>query len=71
MSDTYVSVSVILRRRTSKAVLVSPTEDRSIEAWIPRSCIHGADERTLDGVDLGDEIMLRMWEWIADRESLI
>lgn len=71
MSDSYVGVSVILRRRTAKAVLVSPFADQDESAWIPRSCIHGTDDRVLDAVALGDELTLRMFEWIAERENLL
>lgn len=62
--DTYVRVSGFLIARTTKAVKIN-------DDWIPRSCIHGADERLLDKHDIGDEIELRMFEWIAERSGLL
>lgn len=32
-------------------------------SWIPRSLIHGADERTLDGRFDGEQIALRVFAW--------
>lgn len=63
--DTYVRVSGELEARTPKAVKISG-------AWIPRSCIHGADERLIDQHEIGgNEIELRMFEWIAERSGLL
>jgi len=67
MSDTYVTIDCIFIRCTEKAVLIDVDGD---EHWVPRSCIHGADERLLDQTNYGDEINLRVWEWLADRDGL-
>lgn len=69
--DTYVGVTVILHRRTAKAVQVSPESDLSVTAWIPRSCLHGADDSVIDALALPDEVSIRIFQWIADREGLI
>lgn len=71
MSDNYVGVTVILQKRSVKAVLVSPVADPSVSVWIPRSCIHGADDSAIDAIALGDEVTLRMFEWIANREGML
>lgn len=68
--EKYVGVTVILRRLTAKAALVSPSAAPEHEAWVPRSCIHGADDSALDAVALGDEIALRMFQWIAQKNGL-
>ena len=67
MSDTYAKIDCVFVRCTSKAVLITANEG---EHWIPRSCIHGADEQTLDDASYGDEINLRIFEWLADRDDL-
>jgi hypothetical protein len=66
--DDYVPVTATLRRVTGKAVLLAGEDG---ECWIPRSCINGADERALDSLSLDEEVTLRMFEWIAEREGLI
>lgn len=70
MSDAYVGVTVILRARTAKGVKLSPAADEDHSAWIARSCLHGADDSALDAVAIGDEISLRMFEWVARKEGL-
>lgn len=71
MSDDYVTVVAKMRARTAKAVLLDVGKDVGRGAWIPRSCINGVDERTLDGAVIDSEVTLRIVEWIAEREGLI
>ena len=67
MSDTYVTIDCMFIRATEKAVLIDVDGG---EHWIPRSCIHGADERRLDALNYGDAIELRIFEWVAEREQI-
>lgn len=69
MSDDYVTVTATLKARTRKAVLLA-TSDNLDGSWVPRSCIHGGDESKINDYAIGDEIELRMFEWIAEKESL-
>lgn len=71
MSDDYVEVTAKLRAVRPKAVLLDVNGQDARGAWVPRSCIHGADDRGLDNIALGEEVTLRMFKWIADREGLI
>ena len=68
MSDTYITISCKFIRCTMLAVLIDVDGD---EHWIPRSCIHGADERLLDDTHCDDEINLRIFQWIAERDCLL
>ena len=69
MSESYVKIDCTLARNpTEKAVCIDVGGDQH---WIPRSCIHGADERRLDDLAVGDEIELQVFEWIAAKEGLI
>ena len=67
MSDEYITVDCIFIRCTAKAVLIDVDGNTH---WIPRSCIHGADERLLDRTCEGDEINLQIFEWLVEREGL-
>lgn len=69
--DDYVEVNAILRQRTAKAVLLDVGDGVSRGAWVPRSCLHGADDGTIDNADLESSVTLRVREWIAEREGLI
>lgn len=71
MSDEYVGVTAKLRARTAKAVLLDVGDGVSRGAWVPRSCLHGADDSTIDAVAIDDEVTVRVREWIAEREGLI
>lgn len=71
MGDGYVQVTATLRACRPKAVLLAIGEDVPRGAWVPRSCIHGADDRSLDRVAPGSAITIQVREWIAEREGLI
>lgn len=69
--DGYVRVTARLRDLRPKAALLAQGDAVPRGAWIPRSCIHGADDRLLDRVAPGSEITIQIREWIAEREGLI
>lgn len=71
MTDEYVTVTAKVRGRSAKAVLLDIGEGVSRGAWIPRSCLFGPDDKALDDAEIGDEITLKVREWIAEREGLI
>lgn len=68
--EKYVSVTGAMLAKTEKAVRIQ-TEATEDPTWIPRSCIHGADDRRIDATAKGDEITLRIFEWKARAEGLI
>lgn len=70
VSDSYVTVTATLKARSQKAILLSHDENLG-GAWIARSCIHGADERKLDDYAIGDEVELRLFEWLAEKEGFV
>jgi hypothetical protein len=65
MSETYRTLDATICLIRPKAILV---ESDNHKAWIPRSCIHGGDERRLDALDPGDEVELRVFEWLVEKE---
>lgn len=68
MSESYVSVTATLLARSPKAALLKNDEG---QGWVARSCIHGADEGGINAADIGDEITLRMFEWVANDKGLL
>lgn len=68
--DDYVVVSARFISASQKAVFIQP-EDAPAPIWVPRSCLHAADDRAIDGFDTGYEIEFRVREWLAKREGLI
>ena len=51
--DPYVTVSCKVIGVTAKAVRV--LDESGMTVWVPRSCVHGGDDRLLNGAS-GDEI---------------
>lgn len=39
--------------------------------WIPRSCVHGGDDRELDRLEPNQEISIRIMEWVARKNGLV
>ena len=66
--DEYVAVLAVLRGYTNKAVRLQVKDAES--AWIPRSCIHGGDDRELDRLELDQEISIRIMEWVAQKRRM-
>lgn len=70
MSDSYRTVSVKLKQRTSAAFRVEIPRSKIGWAWIPRSLIHGGDENKLNRAELDAEITFRLMEFKADELGL-
>lgn len=66
----YVAISVIVRARTTKGAKLSPVVDQDHSAWIGRKCIHPEDDMEIDACKLGDELEVRIEEWLAKKESM-
>jgi hypothetical protein len=65
MSDEYVTVSVILVRRTKKAICVATDETASTDVWIPRSCLHAGSDATINEAELESEITMSIARSLA------
>lgn len=67
MSDEdYITVYGTIGEIRPQAVLFSvgtPAHGCRTSEWIPRSLIHGADERTLDSRFAGERSALRIFRW--------
>lgn len=66
--DPYVAIGCTIKGVTAKAVKIDP--DSGEQLWVPRSVIHGAEERLLDG-SVGDPMELRVRRWFAEKEGLV
>lgn len=71
MSEAYITIPVIVRGRTAKGVKLSPVAEPDHAAWIGRSCIHGADDMEIDACKIGDELDVRMFDWVARKEGFV
>ena len=68
--EDYIGVTAVLRARTRDEVLLDVSDGIDAGRWVPRSCLFGPDDSVIDAVAIGDEITLRIREWIADCEGL-
>ena len=68
--DGYVVVSATFLSFTEKAVFIQ-AEDAPAPVWVPRSCLHGADDRAVETLSSGYEVEFRVRKWLADQEGLI
>lgn len=64
--DPYAKVTCKVLKLTDKAVHVE--DQLGTLAWVPRSCLHGGDDRMLEE-NLGDTVELRIRQWLAEREG--
>lgn len=67
--DSYRLVTVTVRRTAPSAVLVELLRQPQ-PAWVPRSLLHAADDRALDGVRAGDDVTFRLRAWKAEELGL-
>lgn len=70
MLDKYETIHVNYIKQTSEAVLIYSEYSES-EVWIPRSLIHGADDKKIDKASEDDEIDLRVMDWFCKKNDLI
>jgi len=63
---TYSPIECTIVKTTAKALLI---DNQEIESWIPKSvCQESA--RKLDDLEAGDDAVLRIADWLIDREKL-
>lgn len=63
MRDEYTTVTAVLRQATRDAVLVDTPDGGT--AWIPRSLLHAADDRRIEGMFSGEKFTFRLRAWKA------
>ena len=68
MTDTYITLDCTIKGLTAKAVLL---EYHDHTAWVPRSLLHGADDRVLDDGAVGQTRTVRMLDWKATQEGWV
>lgn len=64
--EEYVTIRGRVLDVHKTSVLFSVGQSVPRTAWVPRSLIHGGDDRTLDGRFKGEEMSLRIFEWKVD-----
>jgi hypothetical protein len=64
-SHEYILVRGRIKEIRAKSILFAVGESVERGDWIPRTLIHGADERTLDARFAGEEVNLRVFAWKA------
>ena len=69
--DDYVTVTTVLRRIRDEASLVDRARDDRVTVWIPRSCLHAADDLAVERAEIGAEVTIRVRRWKADRLELV
>jgi len=66
--DDYVRIHCRVERPPRRdAVMLSVGDSVPRAAWVPRSCLHGADDLTLNKAKAGDKLTLRIREWKAEQ----
>ena len=65
--EDYVRIPCRIVRVREAAVLIAVGDSVPRATWIPRSCIHGADDRTLR---TNANRTLRIFRWKAEQEGL-
>ncbi len=66
--DAYITILVSLVHLEEKAVRIAQGRH---QAWIPRSVIHGADDKLLTDLKPGEETKLRIMQWKAAQAGLV
>ena len=66
--DPYEKVGCKVLGVRPKAVQIE--DEHGAIVWVPRSCLHGADDRLLDD-SVGVDMDLRIRRWFAEKEGLI
>lgn len=69
--DEYVTVTCTLAARTDKAVLLHANSDSGGGGWVPRSCLHFMSDKSVSNASIGDELELRVMEWVVEEKGLM
>lgn len=69
--DEYVTVEATLEARTAKAALLNVGKDVGRGGWVPRVCLHFMSNKAVDEASIGDELELRVMEWVAEDRGLL
>jgi hypothetical protein len=65
--DDYVSVEAVAVKATEKAVLLKTEGD--VQGWVPRSCLHGADDLFLNKPLVDELHTYRVRGWVARQKG--
>jgi hypothetical protein len=66
--NEYIEVDLrVLRVYPNSIIVEGPDGD----VVIGRSCIYGPDEQDLEDLDVPDDVTLRVFRWLANKEGLL
>ena len=69
--EEYCTLEVVVEAIRDASVLIHLASDEQVTAWIPRSCIHFVSDRALSSAHNGDQMEMRIMEWVATKKGLI
>lgn len=69
--EDYVTVTATVKARTAKAILLDVGDDVSRGDWVPRSTLHCSSDSAIDNCEIGDNLTLKIMEWVAEEKGLI
>jgi hypothetical protein len=70
--ETYISIrGRIVEVRKAAFLFETGTGPAARREWVPRSLIHGADDKALDGAFAGETRMVRIFAWKAAELGLL
>lgn len=65
--DPYTTIDCKILAVRLKAIQIE--DEHGAICWCPRSVLHGGDDRLVEG-SVGDDVVIRMRAWFADKEGL-
>lgn len=65
----YIAVECKYLNNSEKGVQIEQ-DSTDVTCWLPRSRVHGADDRLIDDMHFRQEITLRVEAWLVEREGL-
>lgn len=66
--DPYTTIPCKILTVRPKSVQIE--DEHGNICWVPRSCLHGGDDRLLDDSE-GDDVQLKIRRWFAEKEGLV
>lgn len=69
--DVYANVPLTVHQRRPNAIRVAVEDGEGASIWLPRSVIHGGDNRDVDLARLPQAMTLRVRAWKAKQAGLV
>lgn len=66
----YVEIVCSFVYAKKDAVLIALADDTE-ERWVPRTCLSYNSDKEVEGLERGDDCVLHVAEWFANKKGLI